>query len=194
MGYDVWMGNARGNTYSRTHSKRSPNSRSFWDFSWHEIGYYDLPTIVDHIISKTGVKEMDYIGHSQGVTTFLVMSILRPEYQAVFKTVIAMSPIAFLNHIENPYLRFLAENSEKVELMLELLQIYELLPSNQVNGALANLLCSDSSPSQDLCASLLFLAIGPDPIHLNRVSCCGRDRWGFEAILLIKLIGYSSTM
>lgn len=169
MGYDVWLGNARGNTYSRTHTRLNPESRSFWDFSWHEIGYYDMPTMVDHIISTTGVQQLDYVGHSQGVTTFLVMNMLRPEYQAVFKTAILLSPIAFLSNIENPYLRFLAKNSEKVELMLELLQIYELLPSNQVNGVLASILCSESSPAQDLCANLLFLAIGPDPIHLNRV-------------------------
>lgn len=165
----MWLGNARGNTYSRTHSTLNSDSRSFWQFSWHEIGLYDLPTIVSHINRTTEAKQIDYIGHSQGVTTFLVMNILREEYQQYFRTVIAMSPIAFLNHLENPYLRFLAKNSEKVELLLELLKIDELLPSNQLNGMLANLMCSESSPSADLCANLLFLAIGPDPIHLNRV-------------------------
>lgn len=33
-GYDVWMGNSRGNTYSMSHVKYNPTEPQFWDFSW----------------------------------------------------------------------------------------------------------------------------------------------------------------
>jgi lysosomal acid lipase/cholesteryl ester hydrolase len=35
-GYDVWLGNSRGNTYSCKHIKYDPwkNEAKFWDFDW----------------------------------------------------------------------------------------------------------------------------------------------------------------
>lgn len=35
-GYDVWLGNSRGNTYSLKHKEYDPwkNEKKFWDFDW----------------------------------------------------------------------------------------------------------------------------------------------------------------
>lgn len=38
-GYDVWMGNARGNTWSRNHTSYDPDKDSdkFWDFRYKSL-------------------------------------------------------------------------------------------------------------------------------------------------------------
>lgn len=49
LGYDVWLGNSRGNTYSRHHINMSNENALFWDFSWHEMAMYDIPAEIDFI-------------------------------------------------------------------------------------------------------------------------------------------------
>ena len=55
-GYDVWLGNSRGNTFSRRHVKFDPdnNGKKFWDFSFYEMGKYDLPAVIEKIQKETG--------------------------------------------------------------------------------------------------------------------------------------------
>lgn len=75
-GYDVWIGNARGNTYSRQHMTINPDDPKFWDFSWHEVGIYDLPATIDYILEHTNQTKISYVGHSQGVTAYVIKDII----------------------------------------------------------------------------------------------------------------------
>lgn len=65
LGYDVWMGNARGNRYSKNHTSLNSDYVEFWDFTFHEMGKYDLPANIDYILANTGYDQLHYIGHSQ---------------------------------------------------------------------------------------------------------------------------------
>jgi len=64
MGYDVWLGNNRGTVFSYRHVNLTVKDDEYWDFSFHEMGKYDVPANVDFILQKTGVEKLTYVGHS----------------------------------------------------------------------------------------------------------------------------------
>lgn len=102
------MGNARGNRYSRNHKSMIPANNAFWDFSVHEIGYYDMPAMVDFILNMTELPQMIFVGHSQGTTAQLIMCAEKPVYNQKLKTVFHLAPIAYLTHMRSPLLKFFA--------------------------------------------------------------------------------------
>ncbi|KAE8955875.1 hypothetical protein PR002_g31650 [Phytophthora rubi] len=71
-GYDVWIGNSRGNTYSNESTHYTTDDDEFWDFSWEDMGLYDLPAMINYVQDTSGRSTISYVGHSQGVTQALV--------------------------------------------------------------------------------------------------------------------------
>jgi predicted alpha/beta hydrolase len=65
-GYDCWLANLRGSPLSKGHVNLSTDSKSYWDFTFHEMGLYDLTKTVSYILETTGNSSMSYIGHSMG--------------------------------------------------------------------------------------------------------------------------------
>lgn len=95
-GYDVWLGNSRGNIFSQAHKTLNKTSHEFWKFSFHEIGVYDLPAIIDYALDKGNTTSLTYCGYSQGTTVFLVLLSMRPEYNSKISTAHLMAPVAFM--------------------------------------------------------------------------------------------------
>nr|XP_022910199.1 lipase 1-like [Onthophagus taurus] len=105
-GYDVWLGNARGNLYSRNHTDLSAKNKEFWKFSWHEIGLFDLPAMINYILDKTGYAKLHYMGHSQGCTTLLVLLSSKPKYNEKINLGVMLAPCSFMTNIINPFIYF----------------------------------------------------------------------------------------
>lgn len=107
-GFDVWLMNSRGSTYSNRHVNiPESNKRRFYDFSFHEVGYYDIPANIDFILNKTNQTQLHYFGHSQGGTTFLVMGSTRPEYNAKIRLATLLGA-TYKGRNTHPGIKFLA--------------------------------------------------------------------------------------
>ena len=112
-GYDVWLGNYRGNTYSRSHCSLNPKIKEFWKFSWDEMGKYDIPAMIDKVRQVSGQEKIYYIGHSMGTTGLMVMANDRPEYLEHIHMASLLAPVAWVDHMKSP-IRYLAPFSTSV--------------------------------------------------------------------------------
>lgn len=74
-------------------------------FSYHELGIYDLPAIIDYILNTTRHEKIIYIGHSEGTTQFFVMASEKHWYNSKISLMIGLAPAAFTGNISGPIKR-----------------------------------------------------------------------------------------
>jgi pimeloyl-ACP methyl ester carboxylesterase len=109
LGYDVWMGNVRGNRYALKHKTLNPSMSAFWDFSWDEHALVDLPSMIDYIRTTTSHSKVSYVGHSQGTTImFAAMSAL-PDLSSKVDLFVGLGPVVTIQHQEVSGLTLLIE-------------------------------------------------------------------------------------
>ncbi|XP_043522896.1 lipase 3-like [Frieseomelitta varia] len=132
--YDVWLGNARGNAYSIKHKQYTTKDKEFWDFSWHEVGYYDLPATIDYILEYTGHAELYYVGYSQGTTAFYVMASEKSEYNQKIKGMVSLAPIAFLSNHRSPLIKFVVHFHGLLEWGSSYCNVRQWFPRNRLQA------------------------------------------------------------
>ena len=129
-GYDVWLGNNRGNKYSRANKNISPSHREFWHFSFQEMGEYDVKANIGFIINFTGAAQLIYVGHSQG--TSQMFAALGDQATTGFvhskvKLFVALGPVTFLPSATSKLVKILAADTPFIA-ACKLFGIDEFLP------------------------------------------------------------------
>jgi len=90
LGYDVWLGNNRGNIHSRQHAQYRSDEPAFWDWGVDELAL-DVQANVEYIAARTN-QPIFYVGHSQGATQGLIAFSLNEKLQQKVAAFIALSP------------------------------------------------------------------------------------------------------
>uniref|UniRef100_A0A673TNZ2 Lipase n=1 Tax=Suricata suricatta TaxID=37032 RepID=A0A673TNZ2_SURSU len=162
-GYDVWLGNSRGNTWSRKHLKFSPKSREFWAFSLDEMANYDLPATIDFIVEKTGQERLYYVGHSQGTTIAFIAFSTNPELAKRIKIFFAFAPVITVKYTQSPMKKLTTLSRKVVKVLFGDKMFY---PHTFFDEFIATKVCNRKL-FHHLCSNFLFTLSGFDPQNLN---------------------------
>lgn len=168
-GFDVWMLSARGTSFSASHKTLDPQSQKYWDYSWHEIGYYDIPAAINYVLKRTKQKKVRYVGHSQGCTVFSVALTMHPDLNSKISSAYLMTPAVFLHHMSS-MLRSAVANEKEIQEIAALLRIYGIQIKSPISRRLSELLCKDKQSTNILCSDMLFRIIGGDSGQLDKVK------------------------
>ncbi|KAI0883988.1 alpha/beta-hydrolase [Annulohypoxylon maeteangense] len=117
-GYDVWLGNNRGNKYSKKSAKYSPTSIDFWNFSIDEFAFYDIPDSINYILETTKQTSLSYIGFSQGTAQAFASLAIHPKLNEQVNVFIALAPAMSPAGLNNGIVDALIKASPQVLFLL----------------------------------------------------------------------------
>ncbi|KAI7581211.1 alpha/beta-hydrolase, partial [Hortaea werneckii] len=92
QGYDVWLGNNRGNKYSKKSVHSKPTEARFWDFSMDQFAFHDIPDSINYILETTRQSNLSYIGFSQGTAQAFATLSIHPTLNEKVNLFIALAP------------------------------------------------------------------------------------------------------
>jgi len=173
-GYDVWMANCRGNTYSRKHLSMTFKQKDFWNFSLHEVGTFDLPASFDYILMKTNATQLHYIGYSMGTSVFFIMASERHEYHQKIRSQISLAPVAYLFKTRSS-VRHIAPYAKKMNTMYQWVSNGMFLPQSRMQSFLVTNAYGERIAQTMFCQKLISYAVS---------SVCGSETYIFDEKLI----------
>lgn len=167
--YDVWMGNARGSTYSLNHTQYDYRTDwRYWDFSFNEIALYDFPAQIDYILKLRKRRSLSFVGHSQGNLGMFVLQSVQPSWADKVKPFIAMAPVAFIPDVQRGRLRPIIKAVAPFLTPRQLNELMkgQLLPNTQAKSKMFDLICIPKW-STFICNSIMTAMLGNNLVRTN---------------------------
>lgn len=169
-GYDVWLGNMRGNTYGLRHKSLNPKQDEFWAFSWDEMAAHDLPSMINYILKVANQTNLFYIGHSQGTLIGFSEFGRNHELASKVKLFVALGPVATVGYIESPIKHLTGPTPQIDDLYTTLFGKRDFLPNSQFIKWLSDKACNIHAPEHVLCENILFVLCGPSKyLNISRI-------------------------
>jgi pimeloyl-ACP methyl ester carboxylesterase len=167
-GFDVWLGNSRGNKYS-TNNTRLPSccwpfNGAFWDWDWDAMAQYDVPSQVNYVLESSGQEKLIFVGHSQG-TTQAFANFATPSWTIADKIslFVGLAPVAHVYNTMSPLLRAVADID--IDKLIQFFHINEFLPTNAI---LQWLLPETCKVTPALCEFAIYAIAGLDAGDLDQ--------------------------
>ncbi|XP_070608432.1 lipase member M-like [Erythrolamprus reginae] len=162
-GYDVWLLNNRGTSWSRRHQNLTIDQEEFWNFSFHEMGIYDIPAAINFILNKTKQDSLYYIGHSQGASIGLITFSAFPQLAQKTKLLMCLAPPSTLEDFKG-MIKYILQLPYKIKRYLWGSKDFTFL-SNKEKNIIANL-CSYPGLN-NICIQILFSVTGFNENNIN---------------------------
>ena len=158
----------RGSKHSMHHKTLDVESKEFWNFSFHEIGYYDLPAMIDYMLKSTNQSKFFCVAYSQGTSATMVMLTKRPEYNQKIIQTHFIAPAVFLKHMKSPGIKFI--DKPNIKQLIKDLGLFKNPPIMGLISAFSSNVCKE--PTFSICQSVFFYICGQTTgeIEMNAVS------------------------